>query len=230
MRCLMFVVLGVLVLNGCADPEPTDLAPAFHEGSGQQAHGQTEYPAGPYGVAKGSVISNYKFVGFPNALKDVEELKEIPLAEYYNPTGDGTYQEGSVMEVGAPKPKALMLSVSAVWCGPCNYEADAILPDEYKKYKPDGGEFFVELADGATPGKAATKKNLANWAQKYEVDYPMAIDPSYQLGALFEADSFPANMIVDTRTMQIVEVVTGAQESGGPFWKAFEKTLAGSDE
>lgn len=219
-----------LVLAGCTgEVDDERLAPAYPEGSGQAPQGKVQYPEGPYGSGKGATIANYKFVGFVNAVADSSQLQEIRLADFYNPTGDGVYEEDSPFEPGSPRPRGLLLSVSAVWCAPCNYEADVILPEEYPKYKALGGEFFVQLADGATPGKAANAKALEAWTKKYEVDYPMAIDPAYQLGALFEADSFPANMIIDTRTMRIVDVVAGSPEVGGPFWKTFDEVLASGD-
>ena len=225
MRYPAFVVLGVLTLTGCSPGEGADLAPAFPEGSGQQPQGALEYPAGPYGVNKGATIRNFEFPGFINSLENNQELELIQLADFYNPTGEGVHEEGSGFEPGSPKPLGLLLSVSAVWCGPCNYEADEVLPKQYPEYKARRGEFLVQLADGATPGKAATVQSLTAWTKKYEVDYPMAIDPAYALGALFEADAFPANMLIDTRTMKIVESVAGAPQVDGPFWKAFDKLL-----
>lgn len=229
MRNTIFALLGAIALMGCSNKEPQDtIAPAFPENSGQQAHGAKAYPEGPFGIGKGSIIANYKFVGYVNSMVDNTKLAEIEMAEFYNPTGDGVFEEGSVFPVGTPKPKALLIPVASVWCGPCNYEAANVLPGLYKDYKPMGGEFLAQLADGPTPGQAATQKSLYNWANKYDVDYPITIDPTYKLGALFEADAFPANMIIDPRTMKIVEVISGVAEEGGPFWKTYEKVIAGT--
>jgi hypothetical protein len=232
MRNTVFALLGVtagaIALVGCSNKEPVDeIAPAFTDGQGQQAHNSKPYPEGPYGIGKGSVITNYKFIGYVNSVSDSTTLVEIQMAEFYNPDGNGVFEEGSVFPVGTPKPKALLIPVASVWCGPCNYEAESVLPGLYKEYKPQGGEFFAQIADGPTPGKAATQKSLYNWANKYDVDYPIAIDPTYQLGALFEADAFPANMIIDPRTMKIVEVISGVAEEGGPFWTTYQKVMKG---
>lgn len=235
MRQTIFALLGAMALIGCngtsgsggGDSGDGTLAPAFPEGTGQQAHGAKAYPAGPYGIGKGSVIANYKFIGYANAMKINNALQEIELADFYNPTGDGKYEEGTVFEVGAAKPKVILIDVASVWCGPCNYEAANVLPGLYEKYKPLGGEFILNLADGATPGKAATQKNLYNWTTKYDVNYPSVIDPTYKLSALFDQDAFPTNMIVDTKTMTIVTVIAGAPEPGGSFWKTYEKVLNG---
>lgn len=234
MRQTIFAVLGavaVVALSGCGSTGTgggeDDLAPAFPDGTGQAPQGAKVYPAGPYGVGIGSIIANYKFVGYANAMKVSDALQEIQLAEFYNPDGNGVYEAGSVMEVGAPKPKVILIDVASVWCGPCNYEADQVLPGLYTQYKPQGGEFLLQLADGPTPGKAATSKSLYNWTQKYDVDYPATIDPTYKLSALFDQDAFPTNMIVKTSTMEIVEVIAGAPEPGSSFWKTYEKVLAG---
>jgi hypothetical protein len=222
------VMAGVIALVGCgtAEPEP-ELAPSFPEGTGQNPHTAKPYPAGPYGIGKGSIIADYKFVGYVNSVANNTALAEIQMADFYNPDGNGVYEEGSLFPVGTMKPKALMIPVASVWCGPCNYEADAVLPGLYAEYAPLGGQFLANIADGATPGKAATQKSLYNWANKYDVNYPITIDPTYKLGALFEADAFPANMIIDPRTMEIVEVISGVAEEGGPFWATYEKVLNG---
>lgn len=237
-----FALFGSLVLMGCGttsglgggddvddvdDVDQGAVAPAFPEGQGQSDQIFKAYPPGPFGIGKGSVIANYQFIGYANALKNSQALQNLELADFYNPTGDAVHEDGSVLEVGSPKPKALLLAVSAVWCGPCNYEADEVLPGEYLKYKPQGGEFFVQLADGAVPGNPATTKSLFNWTSKYDVDYPMAVDPSYKLGALFEAEAYPANIIIKTSTMEIVEVIAGAPEPGSSFWTTYEKVLSG---
>lgn len=232
MRNSIFALIGALALVGCngntgGDTDEPVIAPEFPEGSGQLANSAKPYPAGPFGIGQGSIISNYKFIGFVNSVAG-RDLAEIQMAEFYNPDGAGVFEEGSVFPAGSPKPKALLIAVASVWCGPCNYEAANVLPDLYAKYKPMGGEFLGQLADGPKGGVAATPTNLTSWANKYDPSYPYTIDPSYKLGALFEADAFPANMIIDTRTMKIVDVISGVAEEGSTFWKTYEKVLAGT--
>ena len=57
------------------------------------------------------------------------------------------------------------------------------------------------------------------------MNYPATFDPQYKLSALFDADAFPANMIINTRTMEIVQVIAGSPDAA--FWTKFEKVLAG---
>lgn len=184
------------------------------------------YPSGPFGVSVGSVIENYAFDGFPDSTLDNATLAPIHLGDFYNPTGDGVFPGDSPYGPGEAKPRALLVTVSAVWCGPCNYEADHLLPQRYEQYQPLGGEFLLQLIDGPTPGVPAEPKHLTGWTKKYPVAYPAAIDPSYDLATLFTGgtSAFPANAIIDTRTMRLVEAIQGSPTDA--FWAKFEETLA----
>jgi len=225
----MATALVAFGLAGCTQEADVVPVPAFPQGTGQLPRGTAavDYAPAPYGISKGSTIQNFEFVGFPNSVVDTSALKTIQLADFYNPTGDGVYPEGSPYGAGTPKPKGLLIVVSAVWCSPCNYEADVTLPILYAKYKPNGGQFFLNLADGPTPGIPAESKNLYLWDKKYQLDYPSAVDPSSKLAALFEADAFPANMIIRTSDMKIMDVSAGAPPEGSTFWKTYEKIIAG---
>lgn len=232
---LAIAAASIGLTTGCSDSghgdgggtvgKPTP-APEFTEGQGQQPNGSIQYPAGPFGISKGSIITNFQFVGFADASADTAGMQAIQLADFYNPTGTEVFPEGSPYGAGTAKPKALLIDVSSVWCGPCNEEADTVLPGKYAQFQPQGGEFLLQLADGATPGTAATSKNLFNWVSKYDVNYPAAIDPSYKLGALFDADAFPANMIIKTQNMEIIEVVAGVPDAA--FWSKFQKVIDGA--
>ena len=130
------------------------------------------------------------------------------------------------MPEGAQKPVALLLGMSAVWCGPCNEEASSVLPGKYTQYKPMGGEFLVNLADSLTPGKPADQMALDSWVDRYNVDYPLVIDPGYKLASIWKTPAWPANYIVDTRSMRITTIISGLM--GQDFWDDYEAVLAGT--
>jgi hypothetical protein len=201
----------------------SDATPEFVAGQGQAQEGAA-YPVGPFGFKTGAIIQNFKFWGYPNAVADNTQTVLIELADFYNPTGDGVFPEGSPYGAGEAKPKALEIDVASVWCGPCNQEAATELPPRYAKYKALGGEIFSVLADGPTPGIPATPTHLKNWSTKYKTNYPLATDPSYALEALFAQEAFPQNFIIDTRTMAIVKVIAGVPDA--TFWSKFESVLA----
>lgn len=222
------------------DPDPAPVVtptPEFPANSGQAAKPAVAYPAGPYGINVGSVAPNFVWKGFQNASmkNDVADLQTISLADFYNPhVADDTYVPASPAEddrlytselygAGMPKPKALVIDIGSVWCPPCNAEAKTDLPAAYLKYKPLGGEFLLQLGDGANGGVPATPKDLYNWTKKYKVNFPATIDPDYKLGELFPANAWPANLIIDTRTMKIVYAQAGVPQA--QFWAKYQKVL-----
>lgn len=176
------------------------------------------YPAGPYGFAPGSVITNYAFTGYPAPDVSVATVETVHLGDFYNPTGQGTYPAGSAYGAGGTMPKVLIIQAAAVWSGPDNYEADEILPGALASYGPCLGALAV-LMDGATPGKAATVAAAKSWADKYSATYPVVIDPASQLTPIFVADAFPANILVDTTTMTIIDVLAGTP--GDTFFQSY---------
>lgn len=211
----------LLALVGCDE----NLAPPFPEGQGQAPDPGSPYPAGPYGVAVGQIIPNFDFVGYANPGSSTDEESVIELADFYNPTGEDVFPEESIYGPGELKPTVLVVVVSAVWCGPCQFESAKLLPGEYEKYGPRGAEFFLQLADGPAAGSPAELSHLKSWTTKYETLFPAAIDPKYQLGSLFPSSAFPANILIDTRTMEILEVVSGIPEEGSAFFQQLEAHL-----
>ncbi len=187
-------------------------------------------------VSQGSVIPDFSFQGFVDAQAQGKTTQAIALYDFYNPhAGDASYQPvdpsdddrlfpaGSPYGAGTPKPTALLLDIASVWCGPCNEEAKSVLNGLYARYKPCGGEFLFQLAEGAAPGAPVTEQLLQSWLSVYHVAYPAVWDPAKQLFPLYNADSFPDSAIVDTRTMEIVDVVSGVADA--TFWTTYEGLL-----
>jgi hypothetical protein len=218
----MASVLVAFGLLGCgeADVAPT---PTFPNDTGQPLRGSAaaEYAVGPYGIGANSTIPNFEFYGFPNYMADPDptHMKVMQLADFYNPTGTEVFPKDSPYGSEEPKPKALLIVMSAVWCTPCNYEADTILPEAYAYYQPKGGEFFLILGDGPTGGVPADSKNLNGWANKYDLDYPAAIDPSTKI----LVDGYPTNFIIRTKDMKILRIDGSPDDA---FWTKFDEVLA----
>jgi len=235
MRAILFPVLASAVLAltalGCGEEttingpgEDVD-APEFAEGEGQVADEALAYPEGPYGIEIDSIVENFQFRGYPAPYADQSEDQTIQLADFYNPTGSDVYPEGSLFGAGNPKPTVLLIAVSAVWCGPCQYENDVVLPVEYAKYKPQGAEFLLNLANYESSGDPAKFSHLKAWTTKYDTQWPAVIDPTLKLTSLFEANAFPQNILIDTTTMQVLEVIAGVAEEGSPFFDILEAHL-----
>lgn len=232
MSCGFFSLFFLVAVVGCGDGD-SPLGESLQGVSATPA-----YPPGPYGTTKGSIVANYQFVGYHNAQVDHTTTKPIHLADFYNPHADDPayspatvdqddrlFPAGSVHGSAKPKPKALAISISSSWCGACKKEAKTVLPTKHLMYKPLGGEFLVQLNDGPAQGHSAGSQDLTAWTTQFHVNYPATIDPGRQLDALLVANVYPANIILDTRTMKIVEVVAGVP--GDAYWTKFEATLAG---
>jgi len=248
-----------LAAFGCANStETTGPLGEFADGQGQAAVEQAAYAdTADWGVTVGTAIPNWAFVGFANSENPaLQGLQQISLSDFYNPHGyeyaacvkggatdcaskfpDAVFPAGSPFGEGQPKPRALSVGQSAVWCGPCNNEAKLLLPGKAKEYLAKGGQFMIALVDGPKQGVPATYKDISNWTNKYEVAYPLLTDPNDFLPQLFPP-SLPSNGIIRTSNMHIEMVIAGAPESptgalckqypneeNCKYWEEFDKVI-----
>jgi hypothetical protein len=211
----LFGLVGLMALGGmlvgCGEDVPV---PDFKSGQGETAVPETAYPEGPYGFSVGSIVPNLKFIGFhnPQLNADTNNMEAIDLSQFYNPTGSETWAADSTYRPGEAKPKALWIDVSAQWCVPCQNESKSVLPGDYAKYQPLGAEFMLELIEN-TNGDNAQPVNLVQWTTKYKTAWPAIIDPERQAETLFHEDAYPNNILIDTKTMTVVQSVAGAPPS-----------------
>jgi hypothetical protein len=217
---IVSVGFGSATLTGCGTTTNKEPAPAFQGGgeapptTAQQA---PAYPAGPYGVGVGSVIKPLAFYGFhnPAVAADPNNMEQVSLAEFYNPTGQDTYAADSPYRPGEAKPKALLVDVSAFWCPPCQQESKVALPAEYPMFQPQGLEVLLELNQDLQGGPALPK-DLVKWTATYKSAWPSVIDPESAFGPIYEQEAFPGNFLIDTSTMKIVYAIAGAPDLTDP--------------
>jgi hypothetical protein len=209
---LAAIAAATLDLAGCVYEDEN--APKFKAGQGQDpGAADAAYPDGPYGFSPGSRLPNLQFLSYPDSVGRPGELRIVKLSDFYNPTGTEVFPpELGYHGEGLPKPRAMVLLISAVWCGPCRNEAANILPGEYDHWKPLGGHFMAVLTDGTQPGTPVTIPELQQWTIDFNPRYTMGMDPSEYLMSWFEP-AYPGNMIVRTADMQIMKRVTGVPPS-----------------
>jgi hypothetical protein len=188
--------------NGNPPPAETSDAAAAVVSTGNVNPDGVAYPtpAGGYGHAArkgktpGSVIQDFKFLGYPNA--DVTAaLKTISLGDYYDPCNK--------------RLKLLHLSVAAVWCTPCNEETQALVAAK-SELDAEGVVLVQALSDGPTMNKGATQSDLNYWIGLNHSNFTEMLDPGLtNLGTFFDAAAVPWNADIDPRTMEIIDEGTG---------------------
>lgn len=163
------------------------------------------YPPGPYGVKPGSIIADITWQGWRNPVAvghDPEKFETISLSDYYDAAGEKGY-------------RAIVLNASARWCSICKLE-QSHLRAQRDKWQSKGVVFIGSLFEGTTadPAKAS---DLVAWSRTYQIDWVLVLDPNNQLGLFFDRAASPMNMVIDTRTMKIRDIVTGLPEDA--WWE-----------
>lgn len=230
--CLLCLVALLLlaIAPGCGSgaPEiPPELLETDDDGNGSgegagRADGSgsgsgDDYPAGPYGTEVGDTLENFTFMGLRDPQTQTEtqtqtqtqtELEPISFADFYDPDEE----KGHTL---------LLFNTAAAWCQPCQIE-HADLPDRKIAHEDQGLVIFSMLFQDES-GDQADEEDLDAWITTFDTNFPMAIDPSYQMGRYGPAETPPLNLIVDPRDMTLVARFVGNQE--GPMWALIESEL-----
>jgi hypothetical protein len=179
-------------------------------------NGQTQYPAGPFGLEVGDVVQNFNFYGLTNPTAvgyDPAKGGTISFKDFYNPTNDAT------------KPRVLVVTASARWCTYCKDEASKSMKN-YAYWNEKGVEFLTAIFqdDQHNPAQFA---DLNKWTKTYGLGYPVVLDPAPpQLGVFFSLDAAPFNMVLDLTTMKILYKVAGEVDLG-PTNATLKKAVGG---
>jgi hypothetical protein len=157
-------------------------------------------PPGGYGLSArlgttaGSIIQNFKFLGYPNG-DSSQGLQPISLADYYDPC--------------SKRYALLRLSAASVWCTYCQAETAAVVAEK-ATLASERVVVIQALGDGQTLGIGATQTDLDYWVKKESSNFTEMLDPGFaNLGSFFLASEVPWNADIDPRTMEILQAATG---------------------
>ncbi|MEI9939329.1 MAG: hypothetical protein WDO69_19075 [Pseudomonadota bacterium] len=188
-------------------------------GAGSAAASSTStwaaYPAGPYGTGRGATIENLSFLGWRHpdvAGYDPAKFETVRLSDFYDPDG-------------LTGVKLLAINASAVWCSVCRAEYEDMNSTQvYDTVHPMGVEILGTLFED-NAYYPAQPQDLKNWGvlSTHAVKFPLVLDPGFKLGAFFDSDATPLNMLVDVRTMTIVQVTMGYSTT---YWAQVRALLA----
>jgi hypothetical protein len=169
------------------------------------------YPAGPYGTEPGSVVRNACFRGFaaPEATAlDESELEPVTLADFHDPE-----RETPV--------KVLLFNTAALWCVACQIEHQT-LPQHYRELSPRGLQVVTAVFQDERY-EPADFSDLKVWIETFRTNFPIVLDPGYSFGLYASAESAPLNLVVDPKTMTILDKFVGDQPA--VMWPYIESLL-----
>jgi len=171
-----------------------------------------KYPTGPYGIAAGAVIEDFAFMGWrePATVEyDVTKLETIRLSEFYDPNGTT---------------KLVWINASAVWCAVCRAEMKDIKAKGIHAALGAKGLVMVETLFEDNDTNPARPSDLKLWGSLPDnsIDFPLLLDPGFKLGVFFTSDATPLNMLVDPKTMRVIDATMGYSTG---YWRQVEQLL-----
>lgn len=146
------------------------------------------------GSRAGNIMRNYKFLGYPGG-DSSKGLQPISLADYFDPE--------------MRQYKIIHFTAGALWCPPCNQEAQATVPIIPELTQKKVG-YIQAIIEGNVRGTPSVAKDLDIWKERHSINYTIFLDPGQQnLGQFFDAAAIPWNANLDARTMEILSSAVG---------------------
>ena len=205
MRLGAVTFLLAVALSGCGnnDPKiPPELRDLIDQGGG---------------ISTGTTVENLCFAGWRNPSAsgfDAGAFDSEPVCfdDFFND----------------PEASLLLVNTAAIWCEACEVEwggtgSQPRLEDEVRRRAPDGLRLLGTLFQDVDR-EPADAQNLSLWAETFEIGLPFALDPEFQMGRFADPLLQPYNMVVDTRTREIVVETNGNQPA--ILFSAIDQALA----
>jgi hypothetical protein len=203
----------IAVLAGCGTNRP-EIPPELLGSSGDSSLvagcENPSYPGGPFGTDPGATVVNTCFRGWAtpgNGEHTDAALVDLGLGAFYDPTHK--------------QYELLLVNTAALWCAACKAEHQT-LGQHYAELAPHGLALVSALFQN-NAAEPAGVDNLKQWVETFDVKFPMLLDPDYQLGAYASAETAPLNLLIDARTMRIMQKWVGDQSS--VIWPSIEDEL-----
>jgi hypothetical protein len=159
------------------------------------------------GGRPGDRIPNLTFQGYVDGDRS-QGLQAVSLADYFDPS--------------QKRYKILHLEIAATWCTICASEADATVT--VKEPLGARGIAYVEIiVAGPTAGAGPALSDVTGWMDRHQSNFTTAIDVhARRLGAIgIHGDVMPWDVLLDTRTMEILDSSGGAPADIGIFDQDF---------
>lgn len=89
----------------------------------------------------------------------------------------------------------LIVDASTRWCGPCN-EAAAESAELWQQMKAIGPSWIMTLMVQDLSGLPATSTDVEQWAEMYDILYPVLLDHNEETRTSWQVNSFPLFLFI----------------------------------
>lgn len=160
----------------------------------------------------GDRIPNFTFQAYVDGDR-AAGLKTISLADYYDPQ--------------QLRNKVLHIEVSAVWCTICSSVTTETVKIKEQLGK-EGVVYLEVMTAGNRPGAGPSLSEVDNWVTRHSSNVTTAIDVATRRLSSIGVDPGvrPWDIVVDTRTMEILESSGGSPIDVASYDRSYLKVVA----
>lgn len=206
MRLALLAFLA-LALAGCGKSDPPEASDPDVPAHATNPDG-VPYPTDHIGTTPrsgknpGDRIANLTFQAYVDG--DKSALKTVSLADWYDPT--------------AKKWKVMHIEAAATWCAICGSVADATVITR-PAFEPKGIAYLEVVAAGPSAGFGPSLDDVSSWIDAHHSNFTTAIDVRGRRLAAYGVtkDTFPYDIYLDLRTMEILESSAGTAPDIGIY-------------
>ncbi len=106
-----------------------------------------------------------------------------------------TDSNGNPFTLESFRGKVILLTFSAMWCGPCRREAPELM-NLYNTYKERGLE-IAQCIYQDEDGNAADLSDLARWITEFGITFTVFNDPDRSTANTYGFNAIPFNVLID---------------------------------
>jgi hypothetical protein len=185
------VTSGSGATSGATTGPSTSAATTSVSTSAASGGGNCVYPGGPNGVSQGSIADgSLTWQGYADG---ANQLSTVTIKDYFDCDGSKGIN-------------ALLVLTSASWCGACQQEAQE-MPATIASWAGMGIKVLTLMIEDDNSNPATPPVALA-WKNQFGLSNAVVADPDFSFAPPGSV-GLPLNVIIDPRTMKIVDTEEG---------------------
>jgi hypothetical protein len=160
------------------------------------------YPTANVGPKEGQIMPNLAFQGYPDS-NTAAGLQNVSFADYYDKAG----KDHSV----------LFVTIGATWCSSCASQT-TVMESIKATYRAKGVVMLEVLVAGAAASYGPSKSELDAWVADHATTWTVGADVrGRRMFGQMGFGAVPSSMLIDTRTMLILDQKGGAPDDLGAY-------------